>query len=483
MTDQSGQSPKTTGRRASTGRERRIDLLVALAILAPAVVAISVGLIGREDNPVGGPQAPTTSALTSATVVCPSGLDDAGTVRVTRTPDVPGGKLAVATAPRVRGNSASVTTRQGKAITVAQGSSVVVPVSNGPTVVDGRGRAAPGIVAGREGRLAVPECRAPSYDEWFVGIGASARHSTVVELVNPDDGDAVVDLALHGATGPVEEPALRGIEVPAHGVKRLDLARVAPREEATAAHLTVVRGRVTATARTTWDPLGRGRVTTDFLPSDADPATSSLLLGIPDKPAQATLYVANPGDDEVRVSLRMVTEQATFTPTNAPDITVAAGAMETVDLSKLLRGAVAKGVVGLELESTGPVASSFLGLVDDDLVLLAPAPEVSEPAAVVVPTGAKTLVLGGARKTAVVHVTSYDARGRELAKKQVEIGADRAVTLALPAQATSVTVLSRATPIGAVVLLPAGGRNAGLATLRVRPAELEAQIPVVIPAG
>src|SRR5690349_15442715 len=118
MTDQSGQSPKATGRRASTGRERRIDLLVALAILAPAVVAISVGLIGREDNPVGGPQAPTTAALTSATVVCPSGLDDAGTVRVTRTPDVPGGKLGVATAPRLRGSSASVTTREGKAITV-----------------------------------------------------------------------------------------------------------------------------------------------------------------------------------------------------------------------------------------------------------------------------------------------------------------------------------------------------------------------------
>ena len=99
MTDPSGQAPK--GRRSAAPRERRIDLLVALAIAAPAVVTLSVGLIGGEENPAGGPQSPTDAALTSATVVCPSGLDGAGTVRVTRTPDVPGGKLSVATAPAV----------------------------------------------------------------------------------------------------------------------------------------------------------------------------------------------------------------------------------------------------------------------------------------------------------------------------------------------------------------------------------------------
>ncbi|TWH00711.1 hypothetical protein L615_002000000340 [Nocardioides sp. J9] len=467
------------GRRAAVSRSRRIDLLVGLAILAPAVVVLSVGTIGGEDNQLAGPRPPDTSALTSATTVCPSGLRGAGPVRVTRTPDVPGGELAVATAPAGRGEAAA--TEAGEPVTVDQGSSVVVPSSTGPTVLDGRGAAAPGIAAGRDGRLAAPECRGPSYDEWLVGVGASARHATTIELVNPDDGDAVVDLALHDSTGPVEEPALRGIEVPPHGVRRIDLATAAPRAEATAAHLTVVRGRVTASAQTTWDPLGRGRVTTDFLPADAEPSARSLILGVPARPVQPTLHLANPGSDEVRVSVRFVTEQATFSPTGAPDVTVAPGAMTSVDLRRLFRGAAAEGVLGIELEATGPVASSFMAFTRDDLVLLAPAPVLEEPAAAVVPSGSKGVVLGGAVRTAVVHVVSYDARGREVRADRVEIGADRGAVLSLPDRATSITVVARSTPVRAVVTATARGREAGLATLRVRPADLRASIPAVSP--
>ncbi|QSR27565.1 hypothetical protein CFH99_18235 [Nocardioides aromaticivorans] len=482
MTEPGSTEKAGAGRRASVSRGRRIDLLVALAIAAPAVVALSVGVIGGEDNPLSGPQPPTTSALTSATMVCPGGLTgDDGAVRVTRTPDVPGGRLAVATAPAARGASGSSTTKAGKPVTVEQGSTVEVPSSTGPTVLDGRGAAAPGIAAGRDGELAVPECRGPSYDEWLVGVGASARYATTIELVNPDDGDAVVDLALHDATGPVEEPALRGIEVPPHGVKRIDLATAAPRAEATAAHLTVVRGRVTATARNTWDPLGRGVVSTDFLPADTSPSSSSLILGVPKKPAQPTLQLANPGDDEVRVAVRFVTEQAAFTPTGAPEISVPPQAIETVDLTKLFKGATADGVVGIELEASGPVASSFMALSGDDLVLLAPTPSLDEPAAAVVPSGRKSVVLGGAERTAVVDVVSYDAAGKEIRADKVEIGTDRGATLSLPDDAASISVVSRNTRIQAVVLAATGGRRPGLATLRVRPAELRAEIPVVEP--
>lgn len=482
-TDPRAEAPKPgAGRRASVSRARRVDLLVGLAIVAPTVVALSVGLVGGEDNPLAGPQPPTTSALTSATMVCPGGLTgDDGAVRVTRTPEVPGGRLAVATAPAARGASGSSTTKAGEEITVDPGSTVEVPSSSGPTVLDGRGAAAPGIAAGRDGRLAVPECRGPSYDEWLVGVGASARYATTIELVNPDDGDAVVDLALHDATGPVEEPALRGIEVPPHGVKRIDLATAAPRAEATAAHLTVVRGRVTATARNTWDPLGRGRVTTDFLPPDPDPSGGSLILGVPAKPTQPTLQLANPGEDEVRVSVRFVTGQSSFTPTGVPEISVPPQAIETVDLTRLFAGGAADGVVGIEVEASGPVASSFMALSGDDLVLLAPAPALSDPAAVVVPSGRKTLVLGGAQGTGVVHVVSHDATGKEIRADKVEIGTDRGATLALPDRAVSVSVVARTTRIQAVVLAATGGPQPGLATLRVRPGELRAEIPVVKP--
>lgn len=453
------------GRRASAGRERRIDVLVALAILLPAVVALSVGLIGSEDDPTLGARPPATAALTTATVVCPSGVSAGGTVRVTRVPGVPGGDLTVG----------------DDTVAVEPGASVAVPAPDGPVVLDGEGSAAPGIAAGRDDALAVPECRAPSYDEWLVGVGASARYATTVELVNPDDSDAVVDLALHGEDGPIEEPALRGLEVPANSSRLVDLAAVAPRATTTAAHLTVVRGRVTATARTTWDPLGRGRVTTDFLPADPEASTRSLILGVPAASTQPTLYLANPGDDEVRVTTRLVSGEAVFTPTGAEEVDVPPRSMVAVDLTEVLAGDVAEGVVGIQVDATGPVVSSMSSLVRGDLVLLAPAPELRDPAAAVLPPGARTLLLGGANRTGVVHVVSYDARGTVLADERVEIGADRADSVPLPSGAVAVSVEARNTPVKAVVSIATGGRTPGLATLRLRPPELRAQIPVVIP--
>lgn len=183
----------------------------------------------------------------------------------------------------------------------------------------------------------------------------------------------------------------------------------------------------------------------------------------------------------MRVAVRFVTEQAAFTPTGAPEISVPPQAMETVDLTKLFKGATADGVVGIELEASGPVASSFMALSGDDLVLLAPTPSLDEPAAAVVPSGRKSVVLGGAERTAVVDVVSYDAAGKEIRADKVEIGTDRGATLSLPDDAASISVVSRNTRIQAVVLAATGGRRPGLATLRVRPAELRAEIPVVEP--
>lgn len=480
MTDPTPAPAGRSGRRASVVRRRRVDILVALAIGLPTVVALGVGAIGGEDSPqAGGVRPPTSAALTSATTVCPSGLEPgATTVRVGRSPGVPGGDLDVLTGA---GPGADATVAAASPVPVPADGTAVVPGSAGATVLTGKGSAAPGIVAGRGESLAVPECRAPSYDEWLVGLGASARYATTVELVNPDDGEAVVDLALSDASGPVEEPALRGIQVPAHGVKRIDLAAAAPRRTLTAAHVTVIRGRVTATARTTRDPLGRGRVTTDFQPAQAAPDTDNLILGLPAKPTGATLFVANPGQDEVRATVRLVTTDATFTPTDAEPISVAPGAMATADLGKLLSGKSGEGVVGILVESPEPVVASVRLLQSSDLVLLAPAIDVREPTAAVLPPGAKTLLVGGAQRAGVVHVTSYDAAGTSLRDDQVEVAPDRAASLALPPGAVRVTVEPRNTRVSGVFSLPVAGRNGGLATLRLRPAETHARIPVVAP--
>lgn len=467
---------KPAGRRASVVRRRRVDILVALAILLPAVVALAIGAIGDEQTPLAGPQPPSTAELTSATVVCPGGSRPTSSARAARTPGVAGGELAVQVAPQDGAEAVS-----GASVTVDAGTTAVVPDSAGPVVLDGRGAAAPGIAAGRDDPLAVPECRTPSYDEWLVGLGATARYATTLELVNPDDGEAVVDVELFDADGPVEEPALRGIQVPAHGVQRIDLAASAPRREMTAAHVTVTRGRVTTTARTTRDQLGRGRATADFLPAQAAPDTDNLILGVPEGARGATLFVANPGDDEVRAQVRLVTADATFTPTGAPEVIVAPHALQEVDLGPLLAGDNGAGVVGVVVESADPVVASVRLVSRRDLVLLAPTIEVRQPTAAVLPAGEKTLLLGHAIRTGVVHVTSYGEDGTVLREDQVEVAPDRAASLALPPAAVLVAVEPRNTRIAGVVSLPASGAEPGLATLRLRPAETHARIPVVSP--
>ena len=353
MSDPQQSPSKSGGRRASVSRRRRLDVLVLLAILLPAVVTLTLGAIGDEQNPVAGPRPPSTSELTSATVVCPGGVRPASATRVGRTPGVAGGELTVRVAPPDGAEAVA-----GAPVTAEAGGTAVVPDSAGPVVLDATGAAAPGVTAGRDDPLAVPECRSPAYDEWLVGLGATARYATTLELVNPDDGEAVVDVALLGADGPVEEPALRGIQVPAHGVQRIDLAASAPRRELTAAHVTVTRGRVTLTARTTRDQLGRGRVTTDFLPTQAAPDTENLILGVPEGARGATLMVANPGSSEVRAQVRLVTAEATFTPTDAPAIAVGPHALQEVDLGPLLSGDNGAGVVGVVVESADPVVAS-----------------------------------------------------------------------------------------------------------------------------
>ncbi|MFC5729585.1 MULTISPECIES: DUF5719 family protein [Nocardioides] len=470
-------SEQSPGRRASVLRRRRVDIVVALAIALPMVVAISIAFIGEEPDPLAGRTAPQTSPLTAATVVCPeASAGSARPVRVTRSPGVAGGEVAVHTS-----QAGADILAEAPPVTVEEGSSVVVPNSGGATTLDGEGAAAPGLIAGRSDRLAVPECRAPSYDEWLVGLGASARYSSTLELVNPDDGDAVVDVTLYGAGGPIEEPALRGIQVPAHGVKRIDLAEEAPRRGATAAHLTSTRGRVTATVRNTRDPLGRGRVTSDFLPAQSEPSTEALILGLPASPSGPMLDLANPGVDEARATVRLITEESVFTPADSEDIQVPPQSMTSVNLRSMLQGEAATGVVGIVVESTIPLASSVRLLSKGDLALLAPVPELREPTSAVLPAGAKTLLLGGATGIGTVHVRSYDAAGEVLAEERVEVGPDRAATLALRPRAVTIDVEARNTAVGGLVMIPARGAHPGLATLRLRAGEVYARIPGVRP--
>lgn len=474
MSEPSTEQP--SGRRTSSGQSRRVDVLVALALVLVAIVALGLAVIGDETDELAGPRGPRIDPLSATTVVCPGGFGARSTVRVARTPGAEGGEVSVRQAAP---DAASL--GEEAPLEVGASSSVAVPGSAGPTVLEASGAAAPGLVAGRGDAAAVPECRAPAFDEWFVDVGASARYATVLELVNPDAGVAVVDLALQGRTGPIEEPALRGIQVPARGVKRIDLAKQAPRAQVFAAHLTVVRGRVAVTARNSVDSLGTAQATSDFLPAQSEPTTDNLILGLPPKPSGAALLLANPGEDEVRATIRFVTKDAVFTPSGLAEVAVPPGSLGVVSLHELLAEKASDGVVGLSIESTGELAASARVIHKTDLLLLGSGIPVREPTTTVVPPGAKTLVLGGAQRAGVVHVRSYDAGGKELGDVNVEIRPDQAASVTLPGRAERIEVEPRNTRIAGVVRVTGTGSQRGSAAVRLRPGDLTARVPAVAP--
>ena len=476
----------STGRRADRAgaaapgrrgivRRRRVDALVLLGLLLPATVAAAFAITRADDAPPSADAPPTPSRLTDASLICAAAPSStAGDVVLSRVPQMEGGDVEVRVA---EGDAIEL---RGRGTADVQSGELTAVASDGDVVVTGEDRAAPGLVAGRTGAArAAAECRAPTFDEWYVGLGAAARQSSTIELANPDDGPAVVEIALYGRHGLIEnERDLRGIRVPGHGVKRLDLSLVAPRRGTLAAHVIVVRGRVATTVRHTYDPLGRGMPRIDFLPAQAEPATENLLLGVP-ADGDGEVHLFNPGEDEVRATVRVVSDSAIFTPAGLEDVAVPAGEVRQVMLSDVLTRQAADGALGLQVVSAQPLVAS-VRLLGDDLGLIAPSTAISEgePATAVVPEGPKTLVLAGATRSGTVRVTAIDADGKRLLDEQrVEVGADRGHGLELPGRAVLVIVQARNTPVAGTVMLT--GDRVGV--LRLWAAEVDADVPVVRP--
>lgn len=456
-------------------RRGKIDALVVLALLLPTTVAAAFA-VTRADDPAALPDAPPkASRLTDASLVCAAAPSStAGAVVLSRVPKMEGGDVDLRVSRRD-----TIELRGRGDVAVESGRLTTVDV-DGDVAVTGKDGAAPGLVAGRTGAArAAAECRAPTFDEWYVGIGAAARQSSTIELANPDAGPAIVEIALYGRHGPIEEERdLRGIRVPGHEVTRLDLSRVAPKRGTLAAHVTVVRGRVATTVRHTYDPLGRGQPRIDFLPAQAQPATENLLLGVPADGA-GEVHLFNPGEDEARATVRVVSGSAIFTPAGLEDVVVPAGEVRQVMLSDVLTRQAAEGALGVQVVSARPLVAS-VRLLDDDLGLIAPSTAIDDemPVTSIVPEGPKSLVLAGATRSGTVRVTAIDADGnRLLDEKRVEVGADRGHSLKVPAGAVLVIVEARNTPIAGTVMLT--GDRVGV--LRLWSAEVDADVPVVRP--
>lgn len=467
------------GRRSGGSGRRRVDVVVAFAVALPAIAALSFGVLGDEELPERDQRPPELAHLSAATVVCPGSIVD-GAVAVSRVPGVRGGEVEVSAAtPLAEGAQEPVELGDPAPVAAEPARVETAPDEGGPVVISGRGAAAPGLVAGRDGGVATPECSAPAYDEWFVGVAAASRDVSTLELVNPESGPAVVEVEVYGPNGVLEAPDdLRSITVPGHAVRPVPLNLVFPKRVDLSLHLTVTRGRISTSVLQTFDPLGRGVVTSDYLLPQTDPLLDNVLLGVPSQ-TPGTLFVTNPGADEVRVEVKVVTKDTVFTPTGADSIVVGPHKIKRIGLRKTLPVEARKGMLGLLVTASEPVLTSIRTFVDKDIALFSPVTTFDDPVVAVLPEGDKTLLVGGAEQATAVDVTAIDADGKVVVEKALDLTPGAIHQLDLPPEAVSVTVTAESSPILGTVLVPGAGRTPGLGVVRLREAQVYAEIPSI----
>ena len=439
---------QTPGRRLTAGR--RIDVLVLLAVALPVLTALAVVLV-RPASTASAEHPPTRTALNRATVVCPSPIDSGTGVSVTSAAAGARGQVRVGLGDAAR--SASI--KAGRVTSVDAG--------RGPVAVTGEDATAPGLLAARSAarQPATVACGAPAPDVWFTGVGAGAGHTSVLELVNPDPGTAIADVTVQGHTGVIDAPRLRGVSVPGRSSVQLDLGDIVPRRDELAINVVAARGRIGSSVLDRLDPVGPATLTQDWLPSQEQPRTDNLLMGLAKGTGRRTLVIANGGQDEVRAQVKVVTDGSTFAPKDLPEIRVAPQSVTRVEIAGVLNPAVKDGATGLQVTATEPVTATLRSYVGGDLSHAVPSQTVGTPTAVLLPPGGRrvdrTLELAGAPQTGAVTVVARSATGKKLDTTRVDVIPGRGATVDVPADAVLLSVTPARTTVQGAVISDGGG--------------------------
>lgn len=446
----------------------RGDLLVAAVL---PVVCIGALLAARPDAGDRGDASrdPMLSPLTSASVVCPAPVGRQV------------GEVSAATLSGAAGEVLAGLGGEGGPVALEPSRVAEVRAGDAPLVVTGTDELAPALVAGRSlaDPLVATDCRPPSSEQWFTGLGSGATHGSVIELVNPNAGTAVADVLLWSQAGPLDVPELLGVSVPGGQAVPLDLADVVPRRGELLARVTTSRGRLAVDVRDAVDELGTGLAAADWLSPQPEPADENLLLGVARGAGDRVLVLGNPGEDEVRATVRIVTPRAVFTPADLEPVVVPPGTTKPVTLTTLLADAADQGAIGLLVESTGPVTANLRQTAGNDLSEVAPAAPIAARTAVVVPPGKARLLLAGATAVGVATVEALDAEGRVVATEKVELAPETGATVALPEGTVLVTMTPERTSVRAALLVAAG--KAGTAVVQLRELLVDGLVPAVRP--
>jgi hypothetical protein len=208
--------------------------------------------------------------------------------------------------------------------------------------------------------------------------------------------------------------------------------------------------------------LGTQAETADWLSGQGEPATRSVLLGLPRGEGRDDLVLTNPSEDEARVNLRVLTADSAFTPAGLAEVRVPPGGVRIVTLTSLLRREVADGALGLEVVGSAPVTATLRSVVEGDLSHATPVVASAEPMTVLVPEGAGSVLLADAESVGVATVTAWTADGEELEEQRLELKPGQGGVVELPEGAAVVQVTPERTSVHAVAMVTGAGGAAVL---------------------
>lgn len=431
------------GRRSAV--RRAASPTAVIAVLLPLLTVGALSLVRPDEpEPVARPAEQVEPSRTD--LVCPPGEGE--------------DPLALAAAAGSGGEVATRLPGETESTPVQLQQDAVTEVDEQETVLArGTGELAAQLIGARsrEQGLAATECVLPRPAYFFTGVGAGANHSSTIELANPDQGPAVADVTVWTSNGPVDAPTLRGVTVPGGTSESIDLSQVVPRRGELAVQVVVSRGRLGATVVDEIPEIGRTARVAGWLPASPEPTTDQLLLGLVGGEGEDTLVLSNPGADEARVELRVVTEDASFVPEGLEEVRVRGGSVETVTLSSTVRDQVREGAIGLQVTSTQPVTSTLRSVVDGDLVHAQPVSATDAATTTLVPAGDAHVVLGRAGGAGLAEVAAYDADGERLRRDKVELTDGSGAVVDLPRGTALVRVTPRRTEVAASVVVKGDG--------------------------
>ena len=325
-----------------------------------------------------------------------------------------------------------------------------------PLVLQASGAYAPGFAAsellrsdsGLTRGLAAAPCTVPGTDFWFAGVSMSGDRDSNLELANPDDTPASVDLTFFGPDGKLDLGAAgHDITIQPHSFKRILLSTYlnpAPKTSMVASvRVATSQGRVAAQVLDEDKALGGGGPTLngrgiDFIPGQAPTVVQQTSQVIPGIPALATglqkfeLVLTATGDQNAsidsvdwignsKITLSAQTQDPDpgYTKRDSP-MTVPAGHTVVVNMIDVLRDKNESGALRIT-GSGGPflagvrLVSADQKTQSSDSAYLAPAQAVTGQAIVVDNN------IGGAGKTSLL-LTDLGDKGGSV--KVTTIGAD-----------------------------------------------------------